>query len=109
MTCAVTSTALDLIKLIAGCARLCCEGPCTLLMPTLRAVVHRSGCSAEEFEELVQRNMAANCGMNYAFMTDFMRAILSREMDLLRYCCWLSTPCPCVAIVSSGVCVCQTC
>ncbi|KAL3142171.1 hypothetical protein ABBQ38_002528 [Trebouxia sp. C0009 RCD-2024] len=44
----------------------------------------RSGCSAEEFEELVQRNMAANCGMNYAFMTDFMRAILSREMDLLR-------------------------
>ncbi|KAL3152641.1 hypothetical protein ABBQ32_001655 [Trebouxia sp. C0010 RCD-2024] len=46
----------------------------------------RSGCSAEEFEELVQRNMAANCGMNYAFMTDFMRAILSREKDLLRSC-----------------------
>ena len=65
-----------------------------MTLPSLGAVVHRSGCSAEEFEELVQRNMAANCGMDYAFMADFMRAILSREVSLLRYCCWLliSTP-----------------
>lgn len=44
----------------------------------------REGCSAEEFEGLVQRNMAANCGMDYAFMAEFMRAILTRELDLLR-------------------------
>lgn len=47
----------------------------------------REGCSAEEFEGLVQRNMAANCGMDYAFMTEFMNAILSRELDLLRCKC----------------------
>ena len=64
------------------------------MLPSLRAVVHRSGCSADEFEALVQRNMAANCGMDYAFMADFMRAILSRETSLLRYCCWLNTPAP---------------
>lgn len=47
--------------------------------------MHREGCSAEEFEGLVQRNMAANCGMDYAFMAEFMKAILSRELNLLRY------------------------
>ena len=44
----------------------------------------REGCSAEEFEGLVQRNMAANCGMHYALMAEFMKAILSRELALLR-------------------------
>ncbi|DBA81219.1 TPA: hypothetical protein ACH3X2_007033 [Trebouxia sp. C0005] len=44
----------------------------------------REGCTEEEFEHLVQRNMAANCGMNYAFMDTFMHVILERESQLLR-------------------------
>lgn len=53
----------------------------------LRAVVCREGCSVEEFDGLVQRNMAANCGMDYAFMAEFMKAILTRELDFLRCEC----------------------
>jgi hypothetical protein len=44
----------------------------------------REGCTEVEFEDLVQRNMAANCGMNYAFMATFMHVILQRESQLLR-------------------------
>ncbi|DBA96945.1 TPA: hypothetical protein ACH3X1_001275 [Trebouxia sp. C0004] len=44
----------------------------------------REGCTEVEFENLVQRNMAANCGMNYAFMATFMHLILQRESQLLR-------------------------
>ena len=51
----------------------------------VRKAVRREGCSAEDFEGLVQRNMAANCGMDYAFMADLVKAILSRESHLLRY------------------------
>ena len=46
--------------------------------------VCREGCSAEDFEGLVQRNMAANCGMDFAFMADLVKTILSRESHL-RY------------------------
>ena len=52
----------------------------------------REGCSKEEFEGLVQRNMAANCGMDYAFMTEFMHAVLHRESQLLRYTCCTQYP-----------------
>lgn len=48
----------------------------------------REGCTEVEFEDLVQRNMAANCGMNYAFMATFMHVILERESQLLRYVCF---------------------
>ncbi len=44
----------------------------------------REGCTEVEFEALVQRNMAANCGMNYAFMATFMQVILQRESKLLK-------------------------
>ena len=44
----------------------------------------REGCNKEEFEGLVQRNMAANCGMDYAFMAEFMHAILHRESQMPR-------------------------
>lgn len=46
--------------------------------------VCREGCSSEEFEALVQRNMAANCGMNFAFMANFLHTILHREERMLR-------------------------
>lgn len=36
----------------------------------------------------MQRNMAANCGMDYAFMAKFLEAILSRELRFLRYTWW---------------------
>ena len=36
--------------------------------------------------------MAANCGMDYAFMTEFMHAILHRESQLLRYTCCTKYP-----------------
>ncbi|DBB18928.1 TPA: hypothetical protein ACH3X3_000505 [Trebouxia sp. C0006] len=45
----------------------------------------REGCTEVEFEALVQRNMAANCGMNYAFMATFMQVILQRESHLLKH------------------------
>ena len=53
----------------------------------------REGCSAEEFESLVQRNMAANCGMDFSFMTEFMTSILQREMKEARY-----VYCPLIAL-----------
>lgn len=36
--------------------------------------------------------MAANCGMDYAFMAEFMHAILHRESQLLRYTCCTKYP-----------------
>jgi hypothetical protein len=39
--------------------------------------------SVQEFEELVQRNMAANCGMNYFSLTRFIGAIALRQIDRL--------------------------
>ena len=59
----------------------------------------REGCSEEEFEGLVQRNMAANCGMDYAFMAEFMHAISHRESQLLRYTCCTKYPCHAAVLV----------
>lgn len=53
-------------------------------MGFLFVVCCREGCSTEEFEGLIQRNMAANCSMDYAFMADFMTSIREQEQQALR-------------------------
>ena len=40
----------------------------------------RAGCSAEEFEGLVQRNMAANCGMDYRAAGELIASIVCVEL-----------------------------
>lgn len=40
----------------------------------------RAGCTAAEFERLVQRNMAANAGLGYAGLADLVATIAEREL-----------------------------
>lgn len=49
-------------------ARLCC----------------RADCTAEEFEALVQRNMAANCGLDFRAAAEFIGCIAAQELRLIR-------------------------
>ena len=44
----------------------------------------RSMTSAADFDQLVQRNMAANCGLNYLSMSHFMGSIAVRQIQRLR-------------------------
>ena len=44
----------------------------------------RSMTSPTEFDQLVQRNMAANCGLNYWSMSHFMGSIAVRQIQRLR-------------------------
>ncbi|EIE20714.1 Clavaminate synthase-like protein [Coccomyxa subellipsoidea C-169] len=44
----------------------------------------RATCSPEEFEELVQRNMAANCGLDFRAAAEFVGCIAARELRLIR-------------------------
>ena len=44
----------------------------------------RAGCSAEEFEGLVQRNMAANCGMDYRAAGEFIASIVCTELKRIQ-------------------------
>jgi hypothetical protein len=47
--------------------------------------VRRETCSsAEEFEALVQRNMAANCGLDFRAAAAFVGCIAARELSLIR-------------------------
>ena len=40
--------------------------------------------SVADFEQLVQRNMAANCGLNFLSMSHFMGSIAVRQIQRLR-------------------------
>lgn len=44
----------------------------------------RPSCSEDEFEALVQRNMAANCGLDYRSAAEFIACIAAREMQGFR-------------------------
>ncbi len=44
---------------------------------------YRAGCTAAEFEGLVQRNMAANAGLGYAGLADLAATIAQRELMYL--------------------------
>ena len=44
----------------------------------------RDTCSTEEFEGLVQRNIAANIGLNYASMAELCSFICERDTATLR-------------------------
>ncbi|CAL5220025.1 g1971 [Coccomyxa viridis] len=44
----------------------------------------RATCSGQEFEALVQRNMAANCGMDFRAAGEFVASIALRELQLLE-------------------------
>ncbi|KAK9816935.1 hypothetical protein WJX72_007187 [[Myrmecia] bisecta] len=44
----------------------------------------RPMCEPAEFEGLVQRNLAANCGLDYRSMADFVGAIAQRELAAIR-------------------------
>ncbi len=46
--------------------------------------MRRETCSPEEFEELVQRNMAANCGLDFRAAAEFVGCIAARELRLIR-------------------------
>lgn len=45
---------------------------------------HRSGCTPEEFEELVQRNMAANCGVDFEEFCQLLLCMTEMEIGLLQ-------------------------
>ena len=45
---------------------------------------HRELASPMEFQDLVQRNMAMNCGLNYYSMGHFMASIAAEEMRKLQ-------------------------
>ncbi len=49
----------------------------------LSYVCAREGCSAEEFEALVQRNLGANTGLDYRELRTFLAAIIDREQAAL--------------------------
>lgn len=44
----------------------------------------RQGCTAAEFEGLVQRNMAANCGLDFREFVALLRCIIMRDLEALR-------------------------
>ena len=46
--------------------------------------VRRETCAADEFEDLVQRNMAANCGLDFRAAAEFVGSIAARELSLIR-------------------------
>ena len=46
--------------------------------------MRRETCSPEEFEGLVQRNMAANCGLDFRAAAEFVGCIAARELRLIR-------------------------
>ena len=45
----------------------------------------RATCSTEEFESLVQRNIAANIGLNYVSMVELCSFIRERDTATLRW------------------------
>ncbi|BDA42235.1 2-oxoglutarate and iron-dependent oxygenase JMJD4 [Coccomyxa sp. Obi] len=44
----------------------------------------RETCTLEEFEALVERNMAANCGLDFRAAAEFVGCIAARELHLIR-------------------------
>ena len=44
----------------------------------------REGCTAAEFEALVQRNLGANSGLDYRSAAEFVGGIAARELGLIR-------------------------
>ncbi|CAL8468075.1 g7614 [Coccomyxa elongata] len=44
----------------------------------------RETCTSEEFEALVERNMAANCGLDFRAAAEFVGCIVARELHLIR-------------------------
>lgn len=48
-------------------------------MPVCRAL-----CEPDEFEGLVQRNLAANAGMDFAQFSDFISFIAQSQLDALK-------------------------
>ena len=47
-------------------------------------LLRRETCTAEEFEALVERNMAANCGLDFRVAAEFVGCIAARELHLMR-------------------------
>jgi hypothetical protein len=43
----------------------------------------RQSCTAAEFEDLVQRNMAANCGLDFREFVTLLRCIVMRDLEAL--------------------------
>lgn len=73
--------------MVAACRNCCCyRAPDATHLHT-RASSHvlsyRAGCTAAEFEGLVQRNMAANAGLGYAGLADLAATIAQRELMCL--------------------------
>jgi len=50
----------------------------------IESVSCRAECSAQEFEALVQRNMAANCGMDFRAAGEFLASIAIRELQSVK-------------------------
>jgi hypothetical protein len=56
----------------------------SLLGHSYTHALHRATCSEQEFDELVQRNMAANCGLDFRAAAKFVGCIAARELSLMK-------------------------
>jgi len=60
-----------------------CIRPLCAAAKMISCLCARAGCSAEEFEALVQRNLGANAGLDYRELRAFLAAIIDREQAAL--------------------------